>query len=90
MPLIDTYTFRSPQLKDVLGGAVDFFLSRPFSSLPPDFKFNGPGVYGLYYFGDFELYEKISQLNNHGDYLPIYIGKAVPPGWRTARIMSTE
>lgn len=90
MPLIDTYTFKSPQLRDVLGGAVDFFLSRPFSVLPPDFRFNGPGVYGLYYFGNLELYEKISELNNNGAYLPIYIGKAVPPGWRTARVMSTE
>ena len=90
MPLSDTYTFKSPQLKDVLGGAVDFFLSRPFSALPPDFKFNGPGVYGLYYFGNFELYGKLSELNNNGNYLPIYIGKAVPPGWRTARIMNTE
>ncbi len=90
MPQVDTYTFKSPQLKDVLGGAVDFFLSRPFSVLPPDFRFNGPGVYGLYYSGNFELYEKLSQLNNSGHYLPIYIGKAVPPGWRTARIMSTD
>jgi len=90
VPLSDTYTFKSPQLKDVLGGAVDFFLSRPFSVLPPDFRFNGPGVYGLYYFGNYELYKKLSELNNKGTYLPIYIGKAVPPGWRTARIMNTE
>ncbi len=69
---------------------MDFFLSRPFSVLPPSFRFNGPGVYGLYYFGDLELYKKLSELNSSEKYLPIYIGKAVPPGWRTARIMSTE
>ena len=75
MPLIDTYTFKSPQLKDVLGGAVEFFVSRPFSVLPPDFRFNGPGVYGLYYFGDFELYGKLSELNNNGHYILYILAK---------------
>lgn len=89
MPALDRFTFKSPQLKDVLSSAVDFFSSSPLLELPPDFRFSGPGVYGLYYFGDFELYNKISHLNNNGNYLPIYVGKAVPPGWRTARVLST-
>jgi hypothetical protein len=90
VPDLSKYTFRSPQLKDVLSEAVTFFSSIPFSSLPPDFEFNGPGVYGLYYFGDFELYKKLSELNKQGAFLPIYIGKAVPPGWRTGRSLNTD
>ncbi|UBF21666.1 Eco29kI restriction endonuclease [Haloarcula virus HJTV-2] len=44
--------------------------------------FDGCGVYGLYYFGDYENYEPVS--NDKWEYdFPIYIGKAVPSGSRT-------
>jgi len=44
--------------------------------------FDGCGVYGIYYFGDYEHYEPVS--NNKWEYeIPIYIGKAVPSGSRT-------
>jgi len=50
--------------------------------LPPDDKFSGGGVYALYYNGDFSLYQKIYRKNKD---LPIYVGKAVLPGWRQGR-----
>jgi len=49
-------------------------------SLPPDIQFSGSGVYIIYYSGEFPGYE----LNRNFD-RAIYVGKAVPPGWRTAR-----
>ncbi len=56
-------------------------------SLPPAETFAGGGVYALYYKGDFPLYKKI--YNKKKD-LPIYVGKAVLPGWRQGRNTAKE
>jgi len=58
-------------------------------SLPPTERFNGGGVYALYYLGDYELYAPLSNLNKQFLQQPIYVGKAVPPGWRTGRTNSS-
>lgn len=50
---------------------------------------NGGGVYALYYLGDYELYAPFSNLNKPAIQHPIYVGKAVPPGWRTGRTSSS-
>lgn len=40
-------------------------------------KFNGAGIYSLYYRGDFKLYSRISEANRQEPgSMPIYIGKA--------------
>jgi len=62
---------------------IEAFEDHDGEELPePYHPFEGCGVYGLYYFGEYDLYEPIS--NDRDDYdLPIYIGKAVPSGSRT-------
>lgn len=62
---------------------VEAFESQNGEKLPEAYNtFDGCGVYGLYYFGNYDLYRPIS--NNRGNYdLPIYVGKAVPSGSRT-------
>lgn len=43
----------------------------------------GAGVYALYYDGQFPEYMEIARRNRHGRWaLPIYVGKAIPPGGR--------
>jgi hypothetical protein len=42
-------------------------------------------VYAIYYRGGYEPYKPLARLNKKKLCLPIYVGKAVPPGWRTAR-----
>ena len=42
----------------------------------------GPGIYSFYYSGDFPAYGPISSKN-----IPIYVGKAVPPGSRAERLI---
>lgn len=52
----------------------------PLASIP---KFNGAGIYAIYYFGDFAPYATIAKANSTGELkIPIYIGKADPPGGR--------
>ncbi|MEW6142056.1 MAG: Eco29kI family restriction endonuclease [Chloroflexota bacterium] len=57
-------------------------------ALPPASVFVGGGVYTLYYVGGFTHYKKLSARNHLECRQPIYVGKAVPVGWRTARVQS--
>lgn len=62
---------------------IEEFEGHEGAELPEPYNsFTGCGVYGLYYFGEYENYEQIS--NERWEYdLPIYIGKGVPSGSRT-------
>jgi len=84
------HIFRSPKLESVVNEAIEFFIKTPLHSLPPPGQFLGPGVYGLYYVGSYELYARIAQLNQDACVQPIYVGKAVPPGWRMGRAALSE
>jgi len=54
-------------------------MSRGPFALPVEEEFQGPGVYALFYKGDFEPYR---ELKSEDSTLPIYVGKAEPPGGR--------
>jgi hypothetical protein len=63
-----------------LGESVErALLESPCGPLPPQTRFKGAGIYAIYYHGDFELYERIV---SEGCDVPIYVGKAMPPGAR--------
>jgi hypothetical protein len=86
----ELHVFNSKKLVAVVNEAIKFFLQTPIHILPPPERFLGGGVYALYYSGDFKYYTKLSKRNQNSCNLPIYIGKTVPPGWRTARINVSE
>jgi hypothetical protein len=73
----------------VIQQAIDFFTTRQMIDLPLTDSFSDAGVYALYYFGSFEEYRPIANINKKAkslkEYFPIYVGKAVPKGSRTAR-----
>jgi hypothetical protein len=83
------HVFRSPKFRSVVNEAVGFFTKTPLQTLPPPSRFIGGGVYALYYVGEYKLYSKLSNLNHKDCVYPIYVGKAVPPGWRTGRAKSS-
>jgi hypothetical protein len=84
------HTFRSPEFRSVVDKAAGFFAQTPLQILPPTTRrFVGGGVYALYYLGEYELYSELSELNRYECTHPIYVGKAVPPGWRTGRVRSS-
>jgi hypothetical protein len=79
------HTFRSPKYAGVVKEAIEFFIKTPFHDLPPAAKFSAGGVYAIYYVGNFDFYKHVAEQNRSECQQPIYVGKAVLPGWRTAR-----
>lgn len=84
------HIFRSPKLKSVVDDAIEFFGQTPVHALPPSGSFAGCGVYALYYSGDYKPYAKLSEANSQACTQPIYVGKAVPKGWRAARAVASQ
>jgi len=50
-------------------------------------RFEGAGVYAMYYSGAFDLYEPLLMANRENAWrVPIYIGKAIPAGGRKGAV----
>lgn len=72
------HTYKSHQLIQLANEAATFLNTTPLHPLPIDARFSGCGVYALYYNGSHPQYAGKLGANK-----PIYVGKAVPSGWRT-------
>jgi hypothetical protein len=57
-------------------------LDRPLGPLPPPTRFNGAGLYAIYYVGDFPAYARITPPERAPGQMPIYVGRAQPKGAR--------
>jgi Eco29kI restriction endonuclease len=79
------HLYKSEAFVELVKDAVRFFNGTPVHTLPPPETFLGTGVYALYYTGQNPLYRKYAELNRLAYNYPIYVGKAVPKGWRQAR-----
>ncbi len=80
------HVFRSDEFVELVKDSVRFFNGTPVHQLPPPESFAGSGVYALYYVGAHPLYAPYREINRLSFDLPIYVGKAVPRGWRQSRI----
>ncbi len=79
------HVYRNDAFAELVKDAVRFFNGTPVLSLPPPVQFLGTGVYAIYYIGQHPLYLRYAQLNRLDYRFPIYVGKAVPAGWRQSR-----
>jgi hypothetical protein len=68
---------------------INFFENTPVIGLNQRHEFDGAGVYAIYYVGEFPPYLLLSKVNKQECHEPIYIGKAVPSGWRQGRIITS-
>jgi hypothetical protein len=80
------HVYRNDAFAELVKDAVRFFNGTPVHELPPPEKFTGRGVYALYYTGGHKLYSRYAELNRLSYSHPIYVGKAVPKGWRQSRV----
>ena len=79
------HVYRNDVFIELVKDAVRFFNGTPVRTLPPTEKFAGTGVYALYYIGKNPVYAKYAAINRLAYSAAIYVGKAVPKGWRQAR-----
>lgn len=79
------HVYRNDAFAELVKDAIRFFNGTPVHTLPPPESFLGTGVYALYYTGGNPLYKRYANLNRLSYDYPIYVGKAVPKGWRQAR-----
>lgn len=82
----EEHVYRSKEFEEIIKDTIRFFNGTPVHVLPPPQKFAGTGVYALYYTGRSPLYDPFYEINRTFYNLPIYIGKAVPEGWRQGRV----
>lgn len=79
------HVYQSDDFEELIKDTLRFFNGTPVHELPPPKKFHGPGVYAIYYIGKLDIYNKFYTCNRTSFELPIYVGKAVPRGWRQGR-----
>lgn len=79
------HVFHSDAFAEIIKDTIRFFNGTPVHFLPPPKNFIGAGVYALYYIGKSPYYEGLYNQNRTSFSQPIYVGKAVPRGWRQAR-----
>lgn len=77
--------FQSDAFEEIIKDTIRFFNGTPVHRLPPPETFAGTGVYALYYIGKNKLYAHLYEMNRLEFAQPVYVGKAVPSGWRQAR-----
>ena len=94
MSIYQEYILPKKLDRSIIEETMTFFSTRKMRNMPLIEPFREVGVYGLYYFGDSEYYswliEKNKTIGIEEKYVPIYIGKAVPEGSRTARPQITN
>ncbi len=81
----EKHIYKSDAFEELIKDTIRFFNGTPVYKLPPPVKFHGTGVYALYYIGKSEYYQALYEQNRLEFYQPIYVGKAVPQGWRQAK-----
>ena len=82
---VEHQIFHDNRLKTIVDDALSFISGTDLYPMPLSSDFSGSGVYLLYYDGEHEVYRKLRELKIKKQMVPIYVGKAVPPGWRQGR-----
>ncbi len=80
-----------PNLAESIGNAMLSGEPSPLGAMDKK-RFSGPGIYAIYYLGDFPAYGLITKANADNAWAqPIYVGKAIPAGARKGlQIAATE
>ena len=84
------HVYKNDAFSELVKDAIRFFNGTPVHTLPPPESFHGTGVYAIYYTGKNPAYKKYAELNRLSYSYPIYVGKAVPKGWRQARVSDSQ
>ena len=79
----DNQPYNPLEKRHLAESVASSLLAEPITPLPPNQRFEGAGVYALYYTGDFPSYSSISAANSENGFeAPIYVGRAIAAGSR--------
>lgn len=81
----EKHVYTSSDFEEIIKDTIRFFNGTPVHTIPAPEKFNGTGVYAIYSIAKKGIYKDFHEINRTSYNTPIYIGKAVPKGWRQAR-----
>ncbi len=79
------HVYVSPEFEEIIKDTIRFLNGTPVHSISIPERFNGTGVYAIYCISKTGIYSKFHSINRTAFRIPIYVGKAVPKGWRQAR-----
>lgn len=86
----EDHIYHNEAFAELCKDAVRAFNGTPVCELPPP-RFTGSGVYAIYCTAKKGIYERYgNRVNRMGYNVPIYVGKAVPKGWRQSRTAGVE
>ena len=86
----EDHIYHNEAFAELCKDAVRAFNGTPVCELPPP-RFTGSGVYAIYCTAKKGIYERYgNKVNRMGYNVPIYVGKAVPKGWRQSRTAGVE
>ncbi len=77
----ETSPYNPLSKRSLAASIVVKLLNHKPQAMPPP-RFEGAGIYLIYYSGSFAPYSKIAAANQKSFTQPIYVGKAIPPGGR--------
>ncbi len=79
------HIYYSPDFEEIIKDTIRFLNGTPVHSISIPERFCGTGVYAIYCIAKTGIYSRFHLINRTAFRIPIYIGKAVPKGWRQAR-----
>jgi len=79
------HVYVSPDFEEIIKDTIRFFNGTLVHTITVSEKFHGTGVYAIYCISKTGIYKEFHQINRTSFGLPIYVGIAVPTGWRQAR-----
>jgi len=83
------HVYVSPNFDEVIKDTIRFFNGTPVHPIPVPKRFHGTGIYALYCIAKSGIYSRFNLVNRTAFHMPIYVGKAVPKGWRQARQLTS-
>lgn len=84
------HVYTSPDFEEIVKDTIRFFNGTPVYSVPAPERFHGTGVYAIYCVAKSGYYKDFHEINRTSFDVPIYVGKAVPKGWRQGRTSSSD
>jgi hypothetical protein len=84
-------TYDPLEMKNLGISVRNALLRQSVLKMPPTDKLGGPGIYAIYYVGDFPQYQRIAEDNRDGKFeCPIYVGMVMPKESRRAGSFNSE